>query len=75
MLLKTEVIAQDSLDTGDDDNLYIDPDRTSDLFQPDKRVESNRKYMFGISYGLHPVIILAPALSLGMYWDPIVIGV
>ena len=73
MLLTTAVIAQDSLDTGDDDS-YIDPDRTSDLFQPDKRVESPRTYMFGIGYGLHPIIILAPALSAGMYWDPVVIG-
>ena len=74
MLLTTAVIAQASLDTGDDDDPYIDPDRTSDLFQPDKRVESNRIYMLGIGYGLHPVIILAPALSAGMYWDPMVIG-
>ena len=74
MLLTTEVIAQDSLDTGDVDNMYIDLDRTSDLFQSDKRVESPRTYMFGIGYGLHPIIILAPALSAGMYWDPLVIG-
>ena len=74
MLLTTEVIAQDSLDTGDDTDPYFDPDRTSDLLQPDKRVESPRTYMFGISYGLHPIIILAPALSTGMYWDPLVIG-
>ena len=75
MLLTTAVIAQDSLEARDDDDLYIDLDRTSDLFQPDKRVESPRTYMFGIGYGLHPVIILAPALSAGMYWDPMVIGV
>ena len=31
--------------------------------------------MFGIGYGLHPVIILAPALSTAMYWDPIAFGV
>ena len=68
MLLTATVIAQDSIDTGDDDDPYIDPDRTSDLFQPDKRVESPRTYMFGIGYGLHPIIILAPALSAGMYW-------
>ena len=74
MLLTTEVTAQDSLDTGDVDNMYIDLDRTSDLFQSDKRVESPRTYMFGIGYGLHPIIILAPALSAGMYWDPLVIG-
>ena len=30
--------------------------------------------MFGISYGLNPIIILAPALSFSMYWDPIIIG-
>ena len=48
MLLTTVVFAQDSLDTGDVDNMYIDLDRTSDLFQSDKRVESPRTYMFGI---------------------------
>ena len=74
MLLTTAVIAQDSLDTGDDVDPFIDPDSTSDLFQPDKRVESPQTYMFGIGYGLHPIIILAPALSAGMYWDPLVIG-
>ena len=74
MLLTTVVFAQDSLDTEDDFDPYIDPDRTNDLFQSDKRVESPRTYMFGISYGLHPIIILAPALSAGMYWDPLVIG-
>ena len=29
----------------------------------------------GIVYGLHPIIILAPSLSAGMHWDPMVIGV
>ena len=75
MLLTNLVVAQDSLDSGYDDVSYIDPYRTSGLFQPDKRVESHRKYMFGIGYGLHPVIILAPALSAAMYLEPIVIGV
>ena len=75
MLLTTAVIAQDSLDTGDDDDSYIGIGRTNDLSQSDKSVESSRTYMFGIGYGLHPIIILAPALSAGMYWDPMVIGV
>ena len=74
MLLTTVVFAQDSLDTEDDFDPYIDPHRKNDLFQSDKRVESPRTYMFGISYGLHPIIILAPALSAGMYWDPMVIS-
>jgi len=73
MLLTTSVIAQDSLDTGDDDP-YIDPSKTSSLFKPNKHFESPRKYILGISYGLHPTIILAPALSGGIYWDPMVIG-
>ena len=75
MLLTTSVIAQDSLDIGDDNDPYINPDRAYDLYQSDKRVESPRTFMFGIGYGLHPVIILAPALSVGMFWDPIVLGV
>ena len=75
MLLTTAVIAQDSLDTGDDDDPYINPEEASRIMMPVKRVESTRAFMLGISYGLNPVIILAPALSAGMYWDPMVIGV
>ena len=74
MLLTTAVIAQDSLETGDDDDPYINPEEASRILIPVKRVESTRAYMLGISYGLNPVIILAPALSVGMYWDPVVIG-
>ena len=73
MFLTTSVIAQDSLDIGDDDP-YIDQSKTSSLFKPNKHFESPLKYILGISYGLHPTIILAPALSGGMYWDPMVIG-
>ena len=75
MLLTSAVIAQDSFDTKNDAYPYIVPDRKSDLFQLDKGDEAPRRYMFGIGYGLHPIIILAPALSAGMYWDPMVIGV
>ena len=73
LLISTTVIAQDRLNTGDDDP-YIDPSKTSSLFKPNKHFQSPRKYILGISYGLHPTIILAPALSGGIYWDPMVIG-
>ena len=73
MFLTTSVIAQDSLDIGDDDP-YIDQSKTSSLFKPNKHFESPRKYILGISYGLHPTIILAPALSGGIYRYPMVIG-
>ena len=73
VLLTTSLIAQDSLDIGDDDP-YIDQSKTSSLFKPNKHFESPLKYILGISYGLHPIIILAPALSGAMYWDPMVIG-
>ena len=60
--------------SSDTEDPYLDPDGASTVLQPTKRVESQRAYMFGISYGLNPIIILAPALSFSMYWDPIVIG-
>ena len=60
--------------SSDTEDPYLDPDGASAVLQPTKRVESQRAYMFGISYGLNPIIILAPALSFSMYWDPIVIG-
>jgi len=59
---------------GENEDPYIDPDVANKILQPTKRVKQQRVYMFGISYGLNPVILLAPALSLGMYWDPVVIG-
>ena len=73
MFLTTLVYAQDSLYIVEDD-AYIDPNKTSTTFEQNKQFEYPRKYIFGISYGLHPIIVFAPALSAGMYWDPLVIG-
>ena len=57
-----------------DEDPYLDPDSASEVLQPAKRTESAQAYLFGISYGLNPIVILAPAISLGMYWDPLVFG-
>ena len=73
LLFSTAVLGQD-VTSSDEDNPYIDPDGASAVLQPTKRGASQRAYMFGISYGLNPIIILAPALSFSMYWDPIIIG-
>ena len=73
LLFSTAVLGQD-ITSSDEDNPYIDPDGASVVLLPNKRVEAQRAYMFGISYGLNPIIILAPALSFSMYWDPIIIG-
>ena len=72
-LFSTAVLGQD-ITSSDTDDPYLDPDGASAVLQPTNRVESQRAYMFGISYGLNPIIILAPALSFSMYWDPIIIG-
>ena len=73
LLLPTALFGQD-VTVGENEDPYIDPDGASQVLQPTKRVEHYRVYMFGIGYGLNPVMILAPALSVGMYWDPVVIG-
>jgi len=73
LLFSTAVLGQD-VTSSDEDNPYIDPDGASAVLQPTKRGAAQRAYMFGISYGLNPIIILAPALSFSMYWDPIIIG-
>ena len=57
-----------------DEDPYLDPAAANDALHPAKRVKSAQAYMLGINYGLNPVIILAPAISLGMYWDPLVLG-
>ena len=73
LLFSTTVHGQD-VTSSDTEDPYLDPDGASAVLQPTNRVESQRAYMFGISYGLNPIIILAPALSFSMYWDPIIIG-
>ena len=73
LVFSTTVHGQD-VTSRDKEDPYIDPDGVSAVLLPTKRVGSQRAYMFGISYGLNPIIILAPALSFSMYWDPLVIG-
>ena len=73
-LVFSTTIHGQAITSSDTEDPYLDPDGASAVLQPTKRVESQRAYMFGISYGLNPIIILAPALSFSMYWDPIVIG-
>ena len=73
LVFSTTVHGQD-VTSSDTEDPYLDPDGASAVLQPTKRVEFQRAYMFGISYGLNPIIILAPGLSFSMYWDPIVIG-
>ena len=73
LVFSTTVLGQD-VTSSDTEDPYLDPDGASAVLQPTNRVESQRAYLFGISYGLNPIIILAPAISFSMYWDPIIIG-
>jgi hypothetical protein len=75
MLFARAVLAQDVSEVPIEEDPYIDPEGVSDVLQPAKRVESPLVYMFGVGYGLNPIVILAPALSFGVYWDPLVIGI
>ena len=73
LVFSTTVHGQD-VTSRDTEDPYLDPDSASAVLFPTERVGSQRAYMFGISYGLNPVIILAPALSFSIYWNPIIIG-
>ena len=72
LLLSTAVHAQDSSEL--DEDPYLDPAAANLVLQPTTRAKAKQAYMFGISYGLNPIILLAPAVSIGMYWDPLVLG-
>ena len=74
IFLSTLVFAQESFEIEPEDDPYIDPEEASKIMTTEKRIDTTYAYMLGISYGLSPVIILAPALSAGIYWDPVVIG-
>jgi len=73
LVFSTTVHGQD-VTSSDTEDPYLDPDGVSAVILPTERVGSQRAYMFGISYGLNPIIILAPALSFSMYWNPIIIS-
>ena len=73
LVFSTTVHGQD-VTSSDTEDPYLDPEGASNVLLPTERVGSQRAYMFGISYGLNPIIILAPALSFSMYWNPIIIS-
>ena len=73
LVFSTTVHGQD-VTSSDTEDPYLDPEGASTVLLPTERVGSQRAYMFGISYGLNPIIILAPALSFSMYWNPIIIS-
>ena len=56
------------------DDPYIDQDAVEDYLRPAERNAFSQAFMVGIGYGLNPIAILAPAVSLGVYLDPIVFG-
>ena len=74
ILVSSAARGQD-IGNSEDDDPFIDPDAASEVLQPAERTKSSRAYMLGIGYGLNPIILLAPAVSVGMYLDPVVIGV
>ncbi len=57
-----------------DDDPYLDPTAANEALNPKKRTASGEAFLLGISYGLNPIILLAPALNLSIYWDPVIIG-
>jgi hypothetical protein len=72
LLISTAVHAQDYSEL--DEDPYLDPTAANEVLQPKKRAKSKQAYMFGINYGLNPIILLAPAVSIAMYFDPLVLG-
>ena len=74
-ILSSSAARGQNVGNSEDDDPFIDPDAVSATLHPAERTESSLAYMLGIGYGLNPVILLAPAVSVGMYLDPVVIGV
>ena len=75
LILASSAARGQDVGNSEDDDPFIDPDAASEVLHPAERTESSRAYMLGIGYGLNPIVILAPAVSVGMYLDPVVIGV
>ena len=57
-----------------DEDPYLDPSAANEMLHPVKRAKSNWALMFGMGYGLNPIIILAPTVSFSIYRDPLVLG-
>ena len=72
LLLSSVVHAQDYSEF--DEDPYLDPTAANNVLQPITRTKSTHAYMFGFNYGLNPIILLAPAVSIGLYFDPVVLG-
>lgn len=71
-LINSKALAQDTNQIESDP--FLDPVGVEAIIHSDTRIESKRAFMFGIGYGLNPIIVLAPSLNLGIYLDPIILG-
>ena len=67
-----ESISQE-IDQSDEDP-YLDPYAAEKILNPPKRFDSSRSFLLGMSYGLNPIILLAPAINFAFYWDPLIFG-
>ena len=57
-----------------DEDPYLDASAANEMLNPVKRSKYKWALMFGMGYGLNPIIILAPSLSFSLFWDPLVLG-
>ncbi len=57
------------------DDPFLDPQAVAENLKPLQRFESPQGFMLGVSYGLNPIVVWAPPLSLAYYFEPIVVGV
>ena len=57
-----------------DKDPLLDPETEESLQLGGYRFERNFALLFGIQYGLSPLLLTSPGIVLGAYYDPIVVG-
>ena len=74
LLVPMWVGAQEELGTPIDDDPLLDPGTAESLQLGGYRFERNFALLFGIQYGLSPLLLTSPGIVLGAYYDPVVVG-
>ena len=74
LLVPMWVGAQEESGIPIDDDPLLDPGTAESLQLGGYRFERNFALLFGIQYGLSPLLLTSPGIVLGAYYDPIVVG-
>lgn len=74
LLFSAAALAQEDTALPADKDPLLDPQASQSLQIDGYRIDRNFALLFGIEYGIGPLLLTSPGIVLGAYYDPVVVG-